>query len=174
MTAFRATAFERVSRVLSGILDTVVGMLLSAVVVIVLAQVFSRYVLGFSLIWSGELVRLLHVWMIMLAAAQARHMRITVLTDILPRPLRRVLDGLSLLVTAVCLGLLLWGSWRIALMLWNDTYTRLPLSPALLFVGVCIGGALWLAVALTRCITGSDPGEITGPDPANPKAPPAA
>ena len=174
MTTGRATAYQRASRVLSGILDAVVVVLLGAVVVIVLAQVFSRYVLGFSLIWSGELVRLLHVWMIMLAAVQARHMRITVLTDILPRPLRRVLDWVALAVTAACLVLLLWGSWRIALLLWNDTYTRLPLSPALLFVAVCIGGALWLAVATARCITGSDPGDIAGPDPTNPKAPPAA
>lgn len=173
MQRANANAYQQVSRVLSRTLDTVVVLLLGAVVAIVLAQVFSRYVLGFSLIWSGELVRLLHVWMIMLAAAQARHMRITVLTDILPRPLRRMLDWFALAVTTICLGLLVWGSWRIALMLWNDTYTRLPLSPALLFVAVCAGGAFWLAVVLARTASGSDPDDITGPDPANPKAPPA-
>lgn len=164
-----ATPFASASLALSRILDVVVAALLAAVVAIVLTQVVTRYVFNFSLIWSGELVRLLHVWMILLAAVQARHMRITIVTDLLPKPLRRALDWAASGIALACLGVLVWGSWRIADLLWSDSFTRLPLSPALLFVAVVAGGAMWAVVLTTR--TWRDVDDPSLPD-HDPKAPP--
>lgn len=178
MTPGAAKQYYGVLRVLSGILNTLIVVLSGAVVTIVLAQVFSRYVLGSSLIWSGELMRLLHFWMIMLAAVQARHMRITLLSDMLPLRVRRVLEWGALAVAAGCLGLLVWGGWRISVLLWNDTYTRLPVSPALLFVAVCIGGTLWFAVAAGQTVIGyaadasRDTDDAIGTTLTDPKSPP--
>ncbi|WP_119168177.1 TRAP transporter small permease [Algihabitans albus] len=159
------TPFARVIQGFERALDIAVGSLLVVIVSITLAQVFSRYVLGSSLIWSSELVRLLHVWLIMLAAAKVGHMRITILTDALPVTLRRAADWVVLAVSLGCLGLLFYGGLSIWTLLRNDTYSGLPLSPGLLFLAVAVGSALWALASIARAVDGGN-GEMI--DPAGP------
>ena len=159
------TTFARVRRGFERALDVVVGSLLVVIVCITLAQVFSRYVLGSSLIWSSELVRLLYVWLIMLAAAKVGHMRITILTDALPAAVRRVAGWIVLAISLGCLGLLFYGGLSIWALLRNDTYSGLPLSPGLLFLAVAVGSALWALVSIARAVEAGD-GEMI--DPAGP------
>ena len=83
----------------------VTGGLMLAITLITLAQVFSRYILNTSLIWSEELNRLLYVWLLMLAAAGAQHMRIGLIADT-PR-LKSAFDRIAAIVGALTLGLVI-------------------------------------------------------------------
>lgn len=79
------------------------GLLLVAMVVIVLLQIFFRYVLNNSLIWTEELSKTLMVWTALLVAPWAyRHganVRIEMFVDELSNKAQRILTlGLNLLV----------------------------------------------------------------------------
>jgi C4-dicarboxylate transporter DctQ subunit len=81
-----------------------VGVLLLAVYfVLVVLQVFFRYVLNRSLFWSEELVRFALVWSVMLGSAvvayRGEHLRIDALDGLLPPSARRVVARLAEFLT---------------------------------------------------------------------------
>jgi TRAP-type C4-dicarboxylate transport system permease small subunit len=53
----------------SNIVEVIVGLQVAVLSVVVLLQVFFRYVLNFPLAWSEELSRFLLVWVVLLGAA---------------------------------------------------------------------------------------------------------
>ncbi len=65
------------------------GFLLAAIVLLISANVFMRYVLDASLSWGEELTLWIFVWFVWLAASYAfrrrKHVRITVLRDFLSK-----------------------------------------------------------------------------------------
>ena len=135
--------FGKAVRLAARTLDVLVGGLLLAIVCITLAQVIARYFLGTSLVWSEELSRLLHIWMIALAAVGAAHMRIELIERHLPPTLRRALllasRGLCLAMLAILAG----GSWNMAALVRFDRYTGIDLPVNLTFYAFVIGATAW-------------------------------
>ncbi|MCB9948216.1 MAG: TRAP transporter small permease [Rhodospirillaceae bacterium] len=139
--------FDRPIRLAARVLNLLVGGLLLAIVCITLAQVVARYALGASLVWSEELTRLLHLWMVALAAVGGAHMRIGLVDRHLSRGLQR---GLLLASSALCLVMLVIlvrGSWNMADLVRYDRYTGVDLPVSLAFQAFVVGGAAW-ALAL--------------------------
>jgi C4-dicarboxylate transporter, DctQ subunit len=99
---------------LGELVESIAGVLLAAVVVIVLLQVFGRYILQISLSWPEELARYVLVWLTIfgVAAAAAARSQIVVdtLLELVPTPVRRVLEGLAALAGLVAATLLVWTS----------------------------------------------------------------
>lgn len=126
------------------VLEGVVGTLLAVIVVVTLAQVVARYLLGSSLIWSEELNRLLHIWMVMLAAASAAHLRIGMLEDRLPRRVRLGLDAVLAAVSLGLLALMIRGALRLADLTRFDMFTSIPVSMRWMFLAFVVGAALWM------------------------------
>lgn len=127
------------------VLDGMVGALLAVVVVITLAQVVARYLLGSSLVWSEELNRLLHLWLVMLAAARAAHLRIGLLEDRLPPRARAVLDLVLAALSLGLLALMIRGGLRLAALTRSDMFTSIPVSMRWMFLALVVGGGLWMA-----------------------------
>jgi TRAP-type C4-dicarboxylate transport system permease small subunit len=99
---------------LGAVVESVAAVLLAVVVVIVLVQVFGRYILRMSLSWPEELARYVLVWLTFfgVAAAAARQSQIvvdTVLELVSPR-VRRILEGIGALAGLLAVGLLVWTS----------------------------------------------------------------
>jgi TRAP-type C4-dicarboxylate transport system permease small subunit len=99
---------------LGSVVESVAAVLLAVVVVIVLVQVFGRYILRMSLSWPEELARYVLVWLTFfgVAAAAARQSQIvvdTVLELVSPR-VRRILEGIGALAGLLAVGLLVWTS----------------------------------------------------------------
>jgi len=134
------------------LLDGAVCALLSVIVVVTLAQVLARYVFGASFIWSEEFTRLLHVWMVMLAAVKAAHMRIDMLKDALPPPGRLALELFASLVALIVLVVLVTKAYALARFTAGDRYTGLDLSVMWVFVAVVAGGSLWGLAILGRTL----------------------
>lgn len=126
----------------------VTGGLMLAITLITLAQVFSRYILNTSLIWSEELNRLLYVWLLMLAAAGAQHMRIGLIADT-PR-FKSAFDRIAAIFGALTLGLVIYGGWKLQAMFAFDRYTTLDLSKTWYFAAAVVGGAIWAVAMLYR------------------------
>jgi TRAP-type C4-dicarboxylate transport system permease small subunit len=72
----------------------IAGLLLSAMLLMILAQVFYRYVLNDSLAWTEELAKYLMVWVACLVAPWAYrenlNVSIEMFADALPKVLRRI------------------------------------------------------------------------------------
>lgn len=128
-----------------------------AVTLITLAQVFSRYVLNSSLIWGEELTRLLYVWLLLIAAAGASHMRIGLIAET-PR-LRKPLGIFAATLGALTLAFLMWGGWKLQAMFAFDRYTTLNLSKTWYFTGAIAGGAIWALSVLWRAFHPEDRGD---------------
>jgi len=99
---------------LSDLVESIAGVLLAVVVVIVLIQVFGRYVLQMSLSWPEELARYVLVWLTIFGVAAAAATRSQIVVDTIlelvsPRA-RRVMEGLGALAGLVAVVLLVWTS----------------------------------------------------------------
>lgn len=127
-----------------------VGGLMLVVVLLTLSQVFARYVLNSSIIWAEEANRFLYVWVILLAAVGADHMRIGLIAD--QERFRKWLTPLALIAGILALGLVAWGGWTLRQTFVHDRYVTLGLSKGWYFLAAVVGGALWAIVLVWRSL----------------------
>ena len=146
-------AFGYLDRRLRAGIDGSAALLLAAVTVLGIAQVIARYVFNASLIWSEELIRLLYVWLVLVAAATAPHMRIGLLTD---RAQGGVAVALKLVRLAVCLALLtllVHGALQLNASFGADRYVTLGISKSWYWTGAIVGALLWMGTMLSDFFT---------------------
>ena len=146
------TALNRLVALASRSLDIVVGFLLIVIVVVMLAQVIGRYALGSSLIWSEELTRLLHIWMVMFAAIKACHMRIDLLIRRMSNQLKWLTRLFSMLLSSSLLVLMIVGGLNMIELTAYDKYTGLDVSMKYIYVALVSAAVLWLPVIIGQAI----------------------
>ncbi|ORE91346.1 TRAP transporter small permease [Acuticoccus yangtzensis] len=122
--------------------------LVAVITAITIAQVVARYGLNNSIVWAEELNRLLFVWLVVLGAAGADHMRIGLIADLprFSRPLRVV----AALGALGAIALLAWGAWKLSAMFAFDRYVTLDLSKWWYFAALMVGGAVWAVASVWR------------------------
>lgn len=150
----RAEAAAR--RLLARVIDAAAALLLAAVFALVCAQVAARYLLGVPMPWGEELTRLLFVWLVLIAAARARHMRIDLLPAGLPAGLARALRRLAAALGTALLGLLAWKGLGLIELTAHDRYTALGLSLQYLYAAMVVGGLLWILAILLDLAAGAE------------------
>jgi TRAP-type C4-dicarboxylate transport system permease small subunit len=99
---------------------------LLVIVAITLYEVVARYIFGRPTIWANELSLFLSAVVFLISGAYVMwcddHLRISVIYELMPRPLRRAFDAVTLLCALVFCGGLAWfgfpTSWR-ALVAWE-------------------------------------------------------
>ncbi len=170
---------------LGDLVESIAGVLLAAVVVIVLVQVFGRYILQMSLSWPEELARYVLVWLTIfgVAGAAATHSQIvvdTILELVSPRA-RRVLEAIGALAGLVAVALLVWTSQPLLFgPAGRSTSPATGIPSFWIYLAVPIGGlllGLFALADLARLIRGkplesADPGTRAGSaPPAGPGAP---
>ncbi|MDP5220580.1 TRAP transporter small permease [Ruegeria sp. 2205SS24-7] len=87
---------------------------MGVMVVIIGMQVFNRYLLGSSLVWSEELGRFLFIWSVWVGCSLAmrsdRHLRVTALSEFSGRRMRFALDVFAQVATLIFCGfVVVWG-----------------------------------------------------------------
>ena len=114
--------------------------------VIVLLQVFFRYVLNDSVVWSEETVRFEQFWVIMLAtslcAYRKSHIRLEGIEAMLPGSLRRSLDLIGDGVTIACCLFLAWYGAELALRSTGMKSPAMQITMALPYAAVPVGSVL--------------------------------
>ena len=104
-------------------IEEVISCVCMAVMVVVIGmQVFNRYVLGSSLVWSEELGRFLFIWSVWVGCSYAmrsdRHLRVTALSQFVGPHIRKALDAFAQLATLVFCGFaIVWGTQMIAFLI---------------------------------------------------------
>ena len=144
---------------LSTVLGRVAGVAYFATGLMLAYEVFMRYVFIAPTIWAAELSQLCMIWGTWLAAAlllhTRQHIRITILTDRLPRSVQRIQETLVLLFVAGYSGLVAWYGAPLAyesLMRGRTTGSMLDLPMVWTEAAVPLGCGLLCAQALAEAI----------------------
>lgn len=161
---------------LGDLVESIAGVLLALVVVIVLLQVFGRYILRISLSWPEELARYVLVWLMIFGAAAAAASRSQIVVDTLlelvPASVRRALEALAALAGLVAVALLVWTSQPLIFgPAGRSTSPATGIPSFWIYLAVPVGGALLALFALAELaeiLRGKRPDP---PPPAGPGAP---
>ncbi|MCB1341683.1 MAG: TRAP transporter small permease [Pseudooceanicola sp.] len=132
------------------------GIGLVAMTAAIAAQVFWRYVLNNSLIWSEPASVMIMGWFIFLGAAvgirEGYHLSFDVLLYILPPGFKPWLHSLSdVAVGGFGLGMMYYG-WELAAKVSNNMMASLGISDAFNFAPIVVGGFLIVIFSLERIL----------------------
>ncbi|MBE0448137.1 MAG: TRAP transporter small permease [Actinobacteria bacterium] len=104
----------KIFRFVNRLEEILASLSLAVMVILISMQVFSRYVLGSSLVWSEELSRYLLIWAVYIgcsfAAKEDRHLEVTFIRSVLGPNARRFVISLSYIITIIFCGFcVVWG-----------------------------------------------------------------
>lgn len=139
--------------------EAAVAVLVAGYAVIICVQVFYRYVLNSSLVWSEELVRYGLLWGVMMGAALASdrgaHIALEPLKSRLSvRAYGRVLWASGLLIVVFC-AITGWYGWEYTSRLWRMSSPASQIPMPYVFVSIPVGCALIAFFTLVHLISGS-------------------
>lgn len=140
--------------------ESIAAVLLIAVVIMNLAQIFFRYVLVDPLSWSEETMRYSTTWMVLLAGSAAvfrgEHMEISLFDNLRSPGLRRLIRYLVLLCVAGFCILLIWEGFPAAIqnMKQVSPATRIPMI--IPYMAIPVGATLMLVKVICLMILPED------------------
>lgn len=139
---------ERVRTVLLHPLETTLCALLVTIVVVIFAQVVTRYLLHVSLSWSEEFARYLLMWLAMLSAAYGfkvkAHFALVFVVRRFPETARKVISLAVSILVCVLLCLFVWKATEITWSVRRQIGPATGLSKALPYSSGIVGGVLML------------------------------
>lgn len=161
MSVPRGSAFERGLR--TG-LTAVSVLTLAAYLVVVLLQVFYRYVLNDSIFWAEEFVRASMVWGVMLAsalvAAQRGHIRVELLESWLPAAGRRAVGFVANALTLAFCLILAYAGIELVERTWFQRSPMLDIPKWWVYVAIPVGAGLEALLMLLTWGRESDEGDL--------------
>ncbi len=134
----------------------IAGIGLVAMSVIVLWQVFVRFVLNWNNSWTELTAILIMSWFIFLGAAvgvrENYHLGFDVLLYVLPKGSKKILRTISdVAVLAFALGMIVYGSELMRLQ-WNERMPGLGISGAFRYLPLAAGGVLIVLFSVERIV----------------------
>lgn len=144
---------QRVAEAVAAIVGAVVVALFSTLMTLTLLQVVNRYLLGFQLFWTEEVIRLLLVWTVLLATPLTLYRREEIKVDLLRFP-SATLNRAKIAVAATCsvvfcIVLAKYG-WDFTERSLNGRSITLGISRAWFYAPIPIGAALSVLALLAR------------------------
>lgn len=126
---------------------------------LVIGEVFARYLLNSSMGFSNELSRVLFVWTIFLgmplALSRGRHVGITILDRILPEPGARGAVRLSAVASLVALAVVFYKSIELAAGNWDQTLNTIPVTAGVYYLPIPIGIGLTIIFLAYMTLSGT-------------------
>jgi len=136
---------------LDRVLDGITLLLLTVLLLVVGAQILTRYVLNYSLFWSEELARYLFIYLVFIGSAivmrRNGHIQVSVFVERLPSGVRRGLAIVSDLLLLSFTVIVLIHGVRLAAMVWTVPTAAMLIPWTLVYLGIVLGmAAMVLAV----------------------------
>ena len=133
-------------------------LLLVVIVVVIVGQVFLRYVMRSPTSWSEELALLLLIWygLISVGIVVGTHGHIAIMTirDRFPPPIRLAIDVLAQVLILVFASVMLWRAFDLIALSGRQMMPALGISRAWIYYPVLVGGALMVLNALANIVLG--------------------
>ena len=132
------------------VLEVAVLIAFVVMLVLVIAQVFFRYVLQVSVPWTEEAARWFYAWQIFLGSALAAkhglHLRATFLLDRFPTRLRATVDLVIGLAGLLFLAGIIWGALTMMRATYGVEAGSFPVSTSYLYLAIPVSLAIMLAL----------------------------
>ena len=145
-----ALATDRISRAALW----VAGIGLVLMTALIAAQVFWRYILNDSIVWTEPASVMIMGWFIFLGAAvgirEGYHLSFDVVLYVLPQKAKLFLYSLSDLFVASFGGGMIWYGWQLAVRTSGNMLPSLGISGAFDFVPIVAGGVLIVLFSIER------------------------
>lgn len=134
----------------------IAGVGLSLMTAIIAAQVFYRYVLNNSIVWSEPFSVILMGWFIFFGAAvgirEGYHLSFDILLYVVPTRVKLALFSLSDLLVGLFGAGMTWYGGQLMLSAWNTKLPSLGLTGAVDFMPLVGGGVLILLFSMERLL----------------------
>jgi TRAP-type C4-dicarboxylate transport system permease small subunit len=157
-----AEQFRRTMDALYLLCAVVAGAALVLISAVIPWAVFTRYVLNSAASWPEPLAVLLTIVLTFFGAAACYrlrlHMNVSFFADMLPPPLRAVVDSIvELLMGLFAVFMVVWGS-RLVATTWDNSIADFPfLSVGVTYLPIPIGGLLLLMFVIEHATIGPPP-----------------
>lgn len=139
-----------VSRFIWKTLEIAVFAAFVAMLVLVIAQVFFRYVLQVSVPWTEEAARWFYAWQIFLGSAiamkQDLHLRATFLLERFPPRARACVDFIISLAGLAFLAGIIWGSLLMMRAVYPVEAGSFPVSTSFLYLAIPVSLVVMLSL----------------------------
>ena len=147
----------RITHLLNLALQWIAALMLLAIVLIVLSNVFFRYFLHIGLGWTEEAARFLLIAMTFVAAAAAvkqwGHFQLLIVTNWVPKRYHRLVQLFSIIVVLVMSVVLVRYGIAIMRVSWFQTSPTMEWSMGYLYSIVPVSGGLMFIFALEHLVT---------------------
>ena len=134
--------------VLTELIDYILALIISAISILTITQVFLRYVMNSPLFWSEELTRYLIIWLTFLGAGlgvrHRGHITVEFLARIFPLSFQRILNfSLDILIIAY-LFVLCWLGVKVMMVFMVFKSSALSIPQGYIFLAVPVGAAIMI------------------------------
>ena len=123
--------------------------LMAAMAALVFANVVSRYLFNYSIIWVEELTRYMMVWLGFLGSGLVlrfgAHVAVDVFQDLLPTRAAQALRAAIVALLGATFAAMTWLGLRYAAFAWDQETPALGWSTGLIYLAIPIGSLLMLA-----------------------------
>ena len=130
------------------------GVLFSAIVVLTIAQVFFRFVLGSPLVWSEEVARACVVWVTFIGAAvvcwDGTHLNVDVVFQKIPQRFRGWVRDFNAVVATVFLGAVVYYGLPLVAISNRHVVGSLNMPLSLIRVSGIVGAVLMILFIVLR------------------------
>lgn len=162
---------RNISRLITYLEETLLALLLGVMVILASSQIFMRNIWGAGIDWSDPLLRILVLWLGLLGAMAATrdgsHIKIDLLSKLLPAAAARYLTPFTHLVSAVICAVVCYHAGRFVMMEHEDGTTAFANVPAWLCeiiipIGFGLMAVRFLAGSITALLTPAAAGQRSG------------
>jgi TRAP-type C4-dicarboxylate transport system permease small subunit len=142
--------WNRVNEILVSVFETLCAGFLFLIAGLTIAQVIMRYVFNYPFTWSEELAIAAFIYLgfigIGVAYAQGRHLHVDALVVILPKSIRKVIEGIALGFSAIFLLVVIVQMIKLIIVTSKVGINTpaLQLPKAIIYVSLPIGCLLFL------------------------------
>lgn len=151
-----AFAFTRLCDLITRLACLVLGVLITAIVVIAMAAVWWRYIVNDPMSWSEQVSRILFVWMTFLGAAvlyrQRLHIAIDMIVLALPLPIQRVLYWTAEIGVLIFVVVFFIFGLKLSLDTWDNTFGALDITPASFYLAAPASSALMILFFIEKML----------------------
>jgi TRAP-type C4-dicarboxylate transport system permease small subunit len=148
MAKFNDRLLSVVESICAGFMVVIAGLTIT--------QVILRYIFSYPLVWSEELSILVFIYLgfigIGLAYAQGKHLYVDALLVMLPRPIRKVIEGIALGFSAIFLLVVIEQMIKLIIVTYKVGINTpaLQLPKAFIYISLPIGCLLFLIQVVRR------------------------
>jgi TRAP-type C4-dicarboxylate transport system permease small subunit len=143
---------KRFLGIMDKIVDHLVGFLMLLLVIIGGAQVFSRYILNYSLTWSEELSRYILVWLVFMAMGaglrRRAHIGMNVIVTRFSEGIQRWFELFSCVVAIVFGAAVIFYTYQLIQTAMFQTTAALGIPIRLVYYGMVFGGLYSVIIGL--------------------------